>query len=300
MGGDFVNRQGDLFQFDTYRIVKDTQVIVNYHHDLDEVQLHRHNFIEVAFVEAGHGWHVLNGIPMLARPGDMFVVDHGDVHYYMAEFDSKLFIYNLIFRPGFFDMALIGAQSFANVADHFLLRTFRDDGFDHSLSCHFAGAEYDRVLGLFREMIGEYDNHEPGFEELLRSWAVEVFVLLFRKLRAGDAANSERRAARDCMLNPILEYLRKSYAEPITLDRLAMMAFLSPKYFSRVFKEQTGMTLTEYVQGLRVKRACEMLEEGATNMAFVAHTVGYADYKSFLKVFKRITGDAPSDYRRAK
>lgn len=295
-----MNRQGDLFQFDTYRIVKDTQVIVNYHHDLDEVQLHRHNFIEVAFVEAGHGWHVLNGIPMLARPGDLFVVDHGDVHYYLAEFDSKLFIYNLIFRPGFFDMSLIGAQHFADVVDHFLLRTFRDDGFDHSLSCHFEGAEYKNALGLFQDMLFEYENHEPGFEELIRSWAVEVFVYLFRKLRKSEEASPEKRAMRGCMFDAIFEYLRKNYADPVTLDRLAMMAFLSPKYFSRVFREQTGMTLTEYVQGLRVKRACELLDGGATNLSNVARSVGYADYKSFLKVFKRVTGDAPSDYRRAK
>ncbi len=295
-----MNQQGNLFQFDTYRIVKDTQVIVNYHHDLNEVELHRHNFIEVAFVEAGHGWHVLNGIPMLARPGDLFVVDHNDVHYYMAEFDSKLFIYNLIFRPGFFDMSLIGTHGFANVAEHALLRTFRNDGFTHSLSCHFAGTEYERVLELFCKMLQEYERHEPGFEELIRSWAVEVLVYLFRKLRAREEIKTEKRVIRDCMFDAIVEYLRKNYAEPITLDRLAMMAFLSPKYFSRVFKEQTGMTLTEYVQGLRVKRACELLDEGATSLANVARSVGYADYKSFLKVFKRITGDAPSDYLRAK
>ncbi len=295
-----MNRQGDLYQFDTYRIVKDTQVIVNYHHDLDEVALHRHDFIEVAFVEAGHGWHVLNGTPMLARPGDLFVINHGDVHYYMAEYDSKLFIYNLIFRPGFFDMALIGSQSFADVVDHFLLRTFRDDGFDHSLSCHFEGAAYDKVLALFQDMFFEYDSHEPGFEELLRSWAVEVLIYLFRKLRAGEDMSPEKRVIRNYMFDAIFEYLRKNYAEPVTLDRLAMMAFLSPKYFSRVFKEHTGMTLTEYVQGLRVKRACEMLEEGATNLSGIARSVGYADYKSFLKIFKRITGDAPSDYLRAK
>ena len=126
-----MNRNGDLYKFETYRLVRDAQVIVNYFKDLDEVELHRHDFIEVAFVEAGHGWHVLNGIPMLARPGDLFVIDHGDVHYFMAEYDSKLFIYNLIFRPGFFDMALIGKQCLADVLQHPLLRAFRDDGFDH-------------------------------------------------------------------------------------------------------------------------------------------------------------------------
>lgn len=295
-----MNRQGDLYQFDNYRVVKDTQVIVNYYQDLDEVELHRHNFIEVAFVEAGHGWHVLNGIPMLARPGDLFVINHGDVHYYMAELDSKLYIYNLIFRPGFFDMSLIGAQSFADVVDHFLLRTFRDDGFDHSLSCRFEGAEYRVVHRLFRDMLREYENHEPGFEELIRSWAVEALIYLFRKLRAGEDLSPEKRDVRNYMFDAIFEYLRKNYAEPVTLDQLAMMAFLSPKYFSRVFKEHTGMTLTEYIQGLRVKHACEMLEAGATNLSDVARNVGYADYKSFLKIFKRITGSAPSDYRRAR
>lgn len=295
-----MNLQGDLFQFDTFRVVKDTQVVVNYHEGLNEVPLHHHNFIEIAFVEAGHGWHVLNGIPMLARPGDLFVINHGDVHYYMAEFDSKLYIFNLIFRPGFFDMALIGSQSFADVVDHFLLRTFRDDNFDHSLSHHFEDAEYEKILDLFRNMLREYDSHEPGFEELIRSWAVEVLIYLFRRLRESEDMSPERRILRNYMFDAIFEYLRKNYAEPITLDRLAMMAFLSPKYFSRVFKEHTGMTLTEYVQGLRIKRACELLDAGATNLACVARSVGYTDYKSFLKVFKRIIGDAPSNYKRAK
>ena len=295
-----MNQHGDLIEFNTHRIVKDSQVIVNYFPSLDEVTLHHHDFIEVAFVESGTGWHVLNGRPMLARPGDLFVINHGDVHYYMAEYESKLSIYNLIFRPGFFDMALIGSQSFADVVNHFLLRTFREDGFDHSLTCRFTGPEYERVLMLFCEMLSEYERHEPGFEELIRSWAIETLIYLFRKLRASEDMTPEKRNMRTYMFDAIFEYLRKNYAEPITLDRLAMMAFLSPKYFSRVFRDQTGVTLTEYVQGLRVRRACELLESGDHSLSDIAMRVGYADYKSFLKVFKRITGEAPSEYKKAK
>ncbi|MGI6239487.1 MAG: helix-turn-helix domain-containing protein [Christensenellales bacterium] len=292
--------QGDLYEYETYRLIKDCHVAVNYHHELDEVMLHHHDFIEIAFVESGYGWHVLNGRPMLARPGDLFVINHGDVHYYLAEYESTLSIYNLIFRPGFFDLSLIGSRSFEDVVNHFLLRTFRDDGFEHSLACRFYDAERERVLALFRDMLREYEQHEPGFEELIRSWTIEILIYLFRKMRAGEMIVPERKTMRNYMFDAIFDYLRKNYAEPVTLDRLAMMAFLSPKYFSRVFKEQTGMTFTEYVQGLRVKRACELLEEGDLNLCQIAQSVGYADYKSFLRVFKKITGESPSDYRRAR
>ena len=83
-----------------------------------------------------------------------------------------------------------------------------------------------------------------------------------------------------------------------SLDQIARKAGFSPYHFHRLFKAATGLTPTEYAQHLRIGKARELLEFTKRPVDQIAWTVGYEDAGAFRKLFHRIIGLSPSDYRQ--
>lgn len=107
------------------------------------------------------------------------------------------------------------------------------------------------------------------------------------KLNHGDAA-----------ILKVQHWLQATQAEAIDLAALVEQSGLEERTFLRRFQKATGLTSTEYAQRLRVDRARELLQNGERSTDQVAWKVGYADPGAFRKVFARIVGLTPSEYRR--
>ena len=93
-------------------------------------------------------------------------------------------------------------------------------------------------------------------------------------------------------------FMQASEGREVRLGQLAEQAGLEERTFLRRFQKATGMTTSEYVQRLRVAKAQELLQFSRTPVERVAWEVGYADPGAFRKIFRRIVGLGPGDYRR--
>ncbi len=93
-------------------------------------------------------------------------------------------------------------------------------------------------------------------------------------------------------------WLTAQRERPVRVVDIAAQACLEPRTFLRRFVKATGMRPTEYQQRLRISRARELLEFSRTSVAEIAAVVGYEDVAGFRRVFQRIMGLSPSDYRR--
>ncbi|MGE4485625.1 MAG: helix-turn-helix domain-containing protein [Oscillospiraceae bacterium] len=102
------------------------------------------------------------------------------------------------------------------------------------------------------------------------------------------------------MIHKTVQYMRAHYAEKITLNVMAEMAYLSPAYFSRVFKKETGRTFSSYLNLVRIEKSKEMLLHMDLRLTDIALMTGFEDQSYFTKVFKRVTGLAPLKYRESK
>lgn len=94
------------------------------------------------------------------------------------------------------------------------------------------------------------------------------------------------------------QYIEENKGLHIKLEDLAKNAGFSYSYFSHLFKKETGKTLTEYIQMVRIETAKKLLVEKERSVSEVAELVGYSDIKFFTKQFKKALGVSPNEYRK--
>lgn len=93
-----------------------------------------------------------------------------------------------------------------------------------------------------------------------------------------------------------VHYISDNYAANISLESTASALNLNPSYLSRLFKEETQMTFTEYINRVRIKKSCMLMESGAFALKQISSEVGFLSYTYFFKVFKSMTGMTPQAY----
>ncbi|MDO4340088.1 MAG: response regulator [Eubacteriales bacterium] len=96
----------------------------------------------------------------------------------------------------------------------------------------------------------------------------------------------------------IKEYMDNHYQENISREDLSRLVYLNPDYLSRLFKKETGMSLSGYLIQKRIQLAKELLVSSKMPVSVVSAQVGYDNFAYFTKIFKERTGMAPNEYRK--
>ncbi|AJY76511.1 response regulator [Paenibacillus beijingensis] len=99
-------------------------------------------------------------------------------------------------------------------------------------------------------------------------------------------------------INKVIEYLNARYRGQVTLSSAARHINMDPSYLSDLFKRKTSLTLTEYVNRLRIDAALFYLKQTDDAVGEIGARVGFMNDNYFIKMFKRLTGMTPSQYRR--
>ena len=108
---------------------------------------------------------------------------------------------------------------------------------------------------------------------------------------------SSQDARKMTQIRPAIDYIHAHYDEPITLTEIGKAAHLSVSRLAHVFKEQMGITLIDYVTGVRIERAKELLlgtDQSCTEICFQA---GYTNHSYFTRTFKSLVGMTPRQFR---
>jgi two-component system response regulator YesN len=97
-----------------------------------------------------------------------------------------------------------------------------------------------------------------------------------------------------------VDYVKKNYMKKITLEETAEFVYLSPAYFSRVFKDEIGETFNAYVNLVRVDVAKKLLLNEKVPLVDISSMIGFEGQSYFSKVFKKMTGVTPGKYRESR
>lgn len=97
-----------------------------------------------------------------------------------------------------------------------------------------------------------------------------------------------------------VDYIRRHYAKKITLEDVASYVYLSPSYFSKVFKDEMEVNFNTYLNKIRIEKSKQLLINDNIKLVDVSGLVGFEDQSYFSKVFKKLTGQTPGRYRESR
>ncbi len=143
-------------------------------------------------------------------------------------------------------------------------------------------------------------NEKVDYQEIMKKGSMDSLKVECKDLlkHAVSVLNSVQNDASKCIVNNAILYIKDNYGDDLSLDVIADKYFLSPAYFSRLFKQYTGSTFTEYLTNIRMEKAKEFLLLGKYKIYEISQMVGYNSEKYFFRVFKQYTGSAPTEYTR--
>lgn len=182
--------------------------------------------------------------------------------------------------------------------------------------CHFYGASAAAIYAKYQERGGEPvihpDNSDPYiqvFQELyqlaasgdyIRDMRINETLSRLLTLLMSESWHPERQieiGARRWNIQQVKTYLDENYAQRITLESAAEHFFISKHYLARLFKKQYGVTLTAYLQQVRITHAKQLLRFSGKKVEEIGLECGIGDLAYFSRLFKKIEGVSPTEYR---
>ncbi len=137
---------------------------------------------------------------------------------------------------------------------------------------------------------------KPFYELFLCGALLQVFSLLYVENGLTYAVKTVHNRQTQAIVN-LISWIEKNYNESITLEKLSEVSGFNKKYLCRVFKEYTSKTVVEYINTLRLEKAC--LEMRAKSITESAYDSGFNDLSYFCRVFKSHMGMTPGEYKKA-
>ena len=95
----------------------------------------------------------------------------------------------------------------------------------------------------------------------------------------------------------VQQYIEAHIQETITVSDIASHVFINAQYLMRIFKKETGMSITEYITARRISLAGRLLRDSDYTVNFISDCVGFESCSYFIRVFKKQTGFSPGEYR---
>ncbi len=165
----------------------------------------------------------------------------------------------------------------------------------------------NQTKNLLYNLIGDSDDRvqeleeigREAFDKIEKSSYCEEFLDVFEDAMEKIVTVLETTEEdQNVYLGKILDYIQKHYTEELNLQNLAAEFNFSYSYLSAYFNQHACEGFSEYLNKIRIQKACEFLKESRYSIAQVSSVVGYSDHSYFCRVFKKITGKTPSAYRR--
>lgn len=96
------------------------------------------------------------------------------------------------------------------------------------------------------------------------------------------------------------KFIEEHANEPLSLRRVATVAGINPTHLSEKFKQVVGVKFVDYIAQTRFEKARELLEDVDLRVSEIAFTVGFQSLSQFNRVFKKLSGKSPTDYRNSE
>ncbi len=237
---------------------------------------HSHETYEIIYVIQGSGRYVVEGNECKLCKNTMMIFRPNEYHYVSISPDQAYERYVLYFD-----------KSFLQGISEKLVLPFEENPQKHG-NFYSAVDVPMSVLPIFERLGSISALPEEQAQMLARLLIAELVLLLSLADPKTSTKENEPLGAR------VIKYLNENISSQISLDELAKIFYVSKYYLCRAFRAYNGISIVGYLNGKRAMMAKEMIENGET-AANAAFRVGFGDYSSFYRAYRKALGHSPKE-----
>lgn len=250
---------------------------------------HTHDFIEIVYILSGKMIHTIDGKEYAVQRGDILFMNYGCTHAFSS--DQEYSYVNILFSPELMSHEMVTPH---NAFSLLSLTAFNEMCSDANFGkISFFGNEQKEIESIIFAMLQEYREQQTSWETVMGNYLNTLLVKMLRKTELGI----EQREISD-MWRELSEYIDTNLDSKLSLSALAKKCFYNPSYFSRIFKEKFGLSLTEYITRKRLELAIELLSNTTLSLDEISWQAGFSDRNSLYHAFARHLNSTPLQYRR--
>ncbi len=248
-----------------------------------QMPYHWHPEYEIIRILEGTFHLTLDDKTFVVNKGDILFLQDGTLHGGIPE--------NCIYECLVFNMNLLLKEN--NICAKFTQKIIRHEIIFRQQLPNNLPCIKNTIDNLFLVMAEK----KTGYEFLTQGYLYQFLgVLLGEHLYEVNVSAASISQQHVLIFKRVLGYIENNYTKHITLDDLAKIAGMNPKYFCRFFREMSYHTPIEYLKYYRIECACEQLAAGKNTIIEVAFNCGFNDISYFIKTFRKYKGITPKQY----
>ena len=276
------------------RIYCDRVECTNTHHlPLSFSKLYTHDVIEISFVERGSGIHQIANQSIPCMQGDVYVIHHNIPHgYFLASKQDELVVRRIQFNVGdWFDSDVAAPDS-----NRFCYGIFSDN---EQCACAMLNSKtLSEVEALFDAIASELEQKRDEWQDSIKA-SLSLLLITLGRYMNGAIKNIPKIPSKEWRKATLaLQTISERFGDStLTLEKVAQELFISQSKLSRLFKNLTGKSFSEYLKEVRISRACKMLRETELFVDDIMKRCGMKDITTFYHNFHERMGVTPAQYR---
>ena len=261
-----------------------------------QIYPHYHDFFEMILVIEGSGVEEIEGIKYNIEPGSLIFINHLTFHHLFADIRKPLKVLSVSFIPPLISEILKLDDSNDILSSFSLIEPFfylskNEKKYVFNLTESQSG----RIVNNWLPLVHLYNmpNHNEWFY-LLKNQFIALLSMIIYEYRqmTSNAPYSDNPISR------VINHLHTNDILTITIEDMLSLAGLSKSYFYVKFKTETGTTFNNYINILKIQKAKTLLLSSSFSIMRIAVELDYDDPGYFHRLFKRITGKTPGQYRK--
>ena len=255
--------------------------------------LHRHQEIQLTWIQEGEGTLVVGNSMHTFRPGEIYLlgpnIPHifkSDPSYFDSESQKHVHTLNLFFNPTGEQLGHLFTLPEMKTVQSFLQRC--QSGFK------IPAPAFAEVSELILNIM-----HTSGLDQLMHFLKLlkSLSILIEAKPLTTDIPAQAFSDYEGIRIGSIYNYIIQNYDRNLTLEDVAEHANMTPHAFCRYFKKHTRHTFINFLNEVRINEACKMLINGTySGIATVAYNCGFNSVTNFNRVFKSVVSKSPREY----
>ena len=248
--------------------------------------IHSHRFLEIVYCQSSFGAQYLIG-------SQRYDLQHGDIVIVPPGISHASLMANVSREPYKSIVLWISPRYLAQLQDNFAF--FRNWPLHSGTVIRTSGTVWEHLDVYFRNILDEETLHADGSEPAMSAYVILLLTQITRAVT--DITVASQSLEKEDLLDRILVYVDGSLGEKITLEGTSERFWISSTTLSSLFRQKMGISFYQYVLQRRLTEAKNLIYDGES-IEQIPAKVGFGDYSTFFRAFKKEVGMSPRQFRK--